>query len=98
MTKSMRTMLISAALTGLITGQSALAQKADKNADPSTKADKADKKEKHACKGQNSCKGNGGCGQTKGKNDCKGKGACATDPKQRSGCNCLNPPCKKAST
>jgi hypothetical protein len=40
-------------------------------------------KEKHACKGQNSCKGKGGCKTSdngcKGKNSCKGKGGCATD-------------------
>ena len=83
MTKSVRLLLMGAALTGFTAGQNAFAQdtaKPDSTAktDSGTKTSKA-KVEKHACKGQNSCKGNGGCGATKGKNDCKGKGGCATD-------------------
>jgi hypothetical protein len=84
MTKSVRLLLMGAALTGFMAGQTVLAQDTggDKNkpADSGKKATKS-KKEKHACKGQNSCKGKGGCGSTKGKNDCKGKGECSTDPK-----------------
>jgi hypothetical protein len=84
MTKSVRLLLMGAALTGFMAGQTVLAQDAggdkDKAADSGKKATKT-KKEKHACKGQNSCKGKGGCGSTKGKNDCKGKGECSTDPK-----------------
>ena len=82
--KSIRAVLIGAALSGLLAGTSATAiaqdRGGDKTADSGKKASKS-KKEKHACKGQNSCKGKGGCGTTKGKNDCKGKGECSTDPK-----------------
>src|SRR5689334_1368578 len=84
MTKSVRLLLMGAALTGFMAGQTVLAQDTggdkDKAAASGKKATKT-KKEKHACKGQNSCKGKGGCGSTKGKNDCKGKGECSTDPK-----------------
>jgi len=86
MTKSVRLLLMGAALTGFVAGQTAFAQAAggdkDKPAssDSGKKATKS-KKEKHACKGMNSCKGKGGCGSTKGKNDCKGKGECRTDGK-----------------
>ena len=92
MTKSMRALLMGAALSGFVAGN-AMAQQApapsgdtkkDTQQTPApeagTKASKS-KKEKHACKGQNSCKGKGGCGATKGKNDCKGKGECRTDGK-----------------
>jgi|SRR5689334_19351498 hypothetical protein len=90
MTKSVRLLLMGAALTGFMAGQSAFAQAAggdDAKKDTATKGDKStkSKKDKHACKGQNSCKGKGGCGSTKGKNDCKGKGECRTDGKPMSG-------------
>ncbi len=91
MSNSMKTLLASAALAGLLTGASAKlqAQTLGRNQGAGIKAasfsdtsDK-DKKEKHACKGQNSCKGKGGCKSSdngcKGKNSCKGKGGCATD-------------------
>jgi hypothetical protein len=87
MTKSMRALLVGAALTGFVAGSSAaLAQDTGGDKDKSAAADSGkkaskSKKEKHACKGQNSCKGKGGCGSTKGKNDCKGKGECRTDGK-----------------
>jgi hypothetical protein len=89
MTKSVRLMLMGAALTGFMAGQTAFAQDTgdkakDKSAESGKKATKS-KKEKHACKGQNSCKGKGGCGSTKGKNDCKGKGECRTDGKPMDG-------------
>ncbi len=84
MTKSVRLLLMGAALTGFAAGQNAFAQQStsDKN-DPANaqsgkKGGKEDK-DKHACKGQNSCKGKGGCGADKGKNECKGKGGCRTD-------------------
>lgn len=83
MTKSMRALLVGAALTGFVAGTNAIAQDSgstDKAADSGAKAPKS-KKDKHACKGQNSCKGKGGCGATKAKNDCKGKGECRTDGK-----------------
>ncbi len=88
MTKSMRALLVGAALSGFVAGTSANAMaqtggdqtKSPTPAESGKKATKS-KKEKHACKGQNSCKGKGGCGTTKGKNDCKGKGECRTDGK-----------------
>jgi len=87
MTKSVRLLLMGAALTGFVAGQNAFAQDTEKkddtkksDTDTGKKATKT-KKEKHACKGLNSCKGKGGCGSTKGKNDCKGKGECRTDGK-----------------
>jgi hypothetical protein len=94
MTKSMRALLMGAALTGFVAGN-AMAQQAPAPTGGDTKKDtqqttpapeagkkaSKSKKEKHACKGQNSCKGKGGCGATKGKNDCKGKGECRTDGK-----------------
>jgi hypothetical protein len=83
MTKTMRALLVGAALSGFVAGTNVkvMAQDTgDKTADSGKKATKG-KKEKHACKGQNSCKGKGGCGSTKGKNDCKGKGECRTDGK-----------------
>src|SRR5258707_3545636 len=87
MTKSVRLLLMGAALTGFVAGQNAFAQDTTKK-DDTKKSDDASgkkatksKKDKHACKGQNSCKGKGGCGSTKGKNDCKGKGECRTDGK-----------------
>src|SRR5438270_6757801 len=86
MTKSVRLLLMGAALTGFMAGQTVLAQDAGGDKDKAPKADSGkkatkSKKDKHACKGQNSCKGKGGCGSTKGKNDCKGKGECRTDGK-----------------
>jgi hypothetical protein len=85
MTKSMRALLVGAALTGFVAGSTA-AMAQDTGGDKSTKSASGKKAtktkaEKHACKGKNSCKGKGGCGTTKGKNDCKGKGECRTDGK-----------------
>ena len=85
MTKSMRALLMGAALSGFVAGTTVASTaqdtgSKDKTADSGAKATKS-KKDKHACKGQNSCKGKGGCGSTKGKNDCKGKGECRTDGK-----------------
>ena len=95
MSNSMKALLASAALAGLMTGTSAKlhAQTIDQNQgsgvsasqqdDSQTGKKSKDKTEKHACKGQNSCKGKGGCkagdNGCKGKNTCKGKGGCATD-------------------
>lgn len=85
MTKTTRTLLIGAALTGLFAGTTALAQDTGGNKSAKeTSGKKAGKfhKEKHACKGQNSCKGKGGGdAANKGKNECKGKGGCRTDGK-----------------
>jgi hypothetical protein len=84
MTKSMRALLVGAALTGFVAGSTAaMARTGDEKAPKSDSGKKASKTkvEKHACKGKNSCKGKGGCGTTKSKNDCKGKGECRTDGK-----------------
>jgi hypothetical protein len=84
MTKSMRALLVGAALSGFVTGTSvaAAAQAGDKPAQTDNGGKKSKPKvEKHCCKGQNSCKGQGGCGATKGKNDCKGKGDCSNKSK-----------------
>jgi hypothetical protein len=88
MTKSMRALLVGAALTGFVTGSTAAMAQAtgggDKTQTPQSDSGKKATKtkvEKHSCKGKNSCKGKGGCGETKGKNDCKGKGECRTDGK-----------------
>jgi len=74
MSKAKNTLLVGAALAGLLAGTSAraFAQSTDQKNDGSTKQDKKDKKsktEKHGCKGQNSCKGKGGC--KAGDNGCK---------------------------
>jgi hypothetical protein len=91
MSRSIKALLATAALAGLLTGTSARlnAQSTDqkddanKTTDSGKRAQDKDKQEKHACKGQNSCKGKGGCkagdNGCKAKNSCKGKGGCATD-------------------
>ncbi|MGA3210134.1 MAG: hypothetical protein ABSD20_02450 [Terriglobales bacterium] len=92
MTKSVKTMMITAAVSGLLGGAAVRAQ-ASTSPQTSGKASvkaqllkaslNADDKDKHACKGKNDCKGKGGCktgdNGCKGKNSCKGKGGCATD-------------------
>ena len=90
MKNSFKAMMLSAAVTGLLSGSATPVNAsslhnggAQLGAASSTVASMADKKDKHACKGQNSCKGKGGCkagdNGCKGKNSCKGKGGCATD-------------------
>ena len=87
MTKSVRAVLMGAALAGFVAGttSASFAQSDTSKTATSTSGDKASKKDKdkHSCKGQNSCKGKGGCkagdNGCKGKNSCKGKGGCATD-------------------
>ena len=80
MSRTQRTMLVAAAVTGLMTGGMALKTYAqDQN--PGTNAPSSDTG-KHDCKGKNSCKGQGGCkggsdnNSCKGQNSCKGKGGC----------------------
>lgn len=80
MTKSMRALLVGAALTGFMAGTSMAQTGGDQAADKGTKTTKA-KVAKHCCKGQNECKGQGGCGADKAKNECKGKGGCSTKSK-----------------
>src|SRR5260370_14671145 len=87
MSNSMKALLASAALAGLMTGTSVKlhAQTTDQNQgtgvsasqqdDSQTgKKSKKEKTEKHGCKGQNSCKGKGGCSTSD--NGFKGKKSC----------------------
>ena len=89
MKTSLKAMMMSAAVTGLLSGSATPIHAAThdgaqfgKLSSP-TASFVAGAKDKHACKGQNSCKGKGGCkagdNGCKGKNSCKGKGGCATD-------------------
>ncbi len=71
MTKSKKSLIVGAALAGLLASGSAVQASnlltgarsglsaQDQGSD--TKSDKKAAKDKHACKGQNSCKGKGGC-------------------------------------
>lgn len=89
MTKSMKTMMITAALSGLLgsaaaqtTPQFGYKTTTQSSLLKSSLQGQADM-DKHSCKGKNDCKGKGGCKSgdngCKGKNSCKGKGGCATD-------------------
>jgi hypothetical protein len=81
---SKNSLVLAAAMTGLLTGTTTrlLADDTPTQQDGKKSTKKA-KVEKHACAGKNSCKGNGGCKTSdngcKAKNSCKGKGGCATD-------------------
>ena len=87
----MKSLLLSAAVTGLMTVGAPIVASAQgaPNTNPTLKSSSSILTsnsfygEKHGCKGQNSCKGQGGCKSgdngCKGKNSCKGKGGCATD-------------------
>jgi hypothetical protein len=90
MKTSLKAMMMSAAVSGLLSGSATTlnasvahhgAQQLGQPAFSSSFS--AQDKDKHACKGKNDCKGKGGCKASdngcKGKNSCKGKGGCATD-------------------
>lgn len=93
MKNSMKTLMVAAAVSGLLSGAATMqaATPASQSATSVVKAGKASflrtgfdqSKDKHSCKGKNDCKGKGGCKSgdngCKGKNSCKGKGGCATD-------------------
>ncbi len=89
MTNSMKTLMITAAVSGLLGGSTARLQAQPLNGAhlTSTRASLLSSldatTDKHSCKGKNSCKGQGGCkagdNGCAGKNSCKGKGGCATD-------------------
>jgi hypothetical protein len=92
MTNSMKTLMIAAAVSGLLGGTATMqAATTSQASNPVLKVGKAsfgsassfDDTSKHSCKGKNDCKGQGGCKSSdngcKGKNSCKGKGGCATD-------------------
>jgi hypothetical protein len=93
MKMSVKAMMLSAAIAGLLGGTTSTLHAsapgtagAKRNVLGTTslgrQAFSADA-DKHSCKGRNDCKGNGGCkagdNGCKGKNSCKGKGGCATD-------------------
>jgi len=79
MSRTARTIVISAAMAGLLAGTmvntGCSSSKDEAGASASSAAT-----DKHDCKGLNSCKGKGGCNTgdmgCKGKNSCKGKGGC----------------------
>ena len=88
MNASLKTLLLAAASTGLMSGattvqtvpapsQGGRTVSAGLGQTPMTFARTADK---HSCAGKNSCKGQGGCKTgdmgCKAKNSCKGKGGC----------------------
>jgi hypothetical protein len=86
------TLVLSAALAGLLGGTTARLNAASSSSNGSTITSAGQlattmdaKDKKHDCAGKNSCKGKGGCkasdGGCKGKNSCKGKGGCRTDGK-----------------
>ena len=78
MNRTQRTLLVTAAITGLLTGVVAKTYAQDQSTNaPGTNAPSGDMG-KHDCQGKNSCKGQGGCGADKGKNSCKGQGGCNT--------------------
>jgi hypothetical protein len=96
MKNSIKTMMLTAAVSGLLGGTAARLQAAQTTQTPEAKAtvtaSKAktgkasfnkvgfDDKDKHSCKGKNDCKGQGGC--KAGDNGCKGKNSC----KGKGGC------------
>jgi hypothetical protein len=81
---SKHSLVLAAAMTGLLAGTTTrlLADDAPAKKESKKSTDKATA-EKHACAGKNSCKGKGVCSTSdngcKAKNSCKGKGGCATD-------------------
>jgi len=91
MKASRNSVVLTAALTGLLggttsrvnaapaTGHSGTAMAAYGQSSDATQ----NATDKHSCQGKNSCKGQGGCKTSdngcKGKNSCKGNGGCATD-------------------
>ena len=93
MKNSMNALLLTAALSGLVSGTSLAAQTTSNGASAakvSTSSNSAvagvryvnmaDKPAKHSCKGKNDCKGQGGC--KAGDNGCKAKNIC----KGKGGC------------
>jgi hypothetical protein len=84
MTKSVRKLLIGAALSGFVLGTTAAISAAPS---PGVANPAKTKVAKHCCAGKNSCKGQGGCGAEKGKNSCSGKGGCSTKT------SCKSKPC-----
>jgi hypothetical protein len=78
MNRTARTLVLSAAMAGLVAGTFAITGCSSDSSGTAASSDAA--MAKHDCKGMNSCKGQGGCKTgdmgCKGKNSCKGKGGC----------------------
>ena len=90
MKNSFKAMMLSAAVTGLLSGSTTPLHASSSHngaqlgqAALTSSSMMAQDTDKHSCKGKNDCKGKGGCKASdngcKGKNSCKGKGGCATD-------------------
>jgi hypothetical protein len=91
MKHSIKTLMVAAAVSGLLSGAAALQAATPNSGNSVVKVGKASfngtssdmQTTKHSCKGKNDCKGQGGCKSSdngcKGKNSCKGNGGCATD-------------------
>ena len=91
MKNSMKSLMVAAAVSGLMSGATAMQAATTSSTSPVVQVGNASfgssalssDVAKHSCKGQNDCKGQGGCKSSdngcKGKNSCKGKGGCATD-------------------
>jgi hypothetical protein len=91
MKNSFKAMMLSAAVTGLLSGSTTPLHASSSHdgaaqlgqAAVASSSMMAQDTDKHSCKGKNDCKGKGGCkagdNGCKGKNSCKGKGGCATD-------------------
>jgi hypothetical protein len=79
MSRTARTLVISAAMTGLLAG-TMVNTGCSTSKDSSGVSASSVSTNRHDCKGMNSCKGKGGCNTgdmgCKGKNSCKGKGGC----------------------
>ncbi len=79
MNRTARSLIISAAMAGLVSG-SVIGITGCSSSNSGTAAASDSATAKHDCKGLNSCKGQGGCNSgdmgCKGKNSCKGKGGC----------------------
>jgi hypothetical protein len=79
MSRTARTLVISAAMAGLLAGTLGTTGCKDSKDEPGVSAS-TPATDKHDCKGLNSCKGKGGCTTSdmgcKAKNSCKGKGGC----------------------
>jgi hypothetical protein len=91
MKHSMKTLMVAAAVSGMLSGAATMQAATSQTTNPVVKVGKASfgsaslnqDTSKHSCKGKNDCKGQGGCKSSdngcKAKNSCKGKGGCATD-------------------
>ena len=92
MKNSVKAMMLSAAVSGLLGGSTGTLHAASSTSvsagghylgQAALAGVQDTDKDKHSCKGKNDCKGKGGCKSSdngcKGKNSCKGKGGCATD-------------------